>query len=458
MKLITVSNRLPNSLVKGNNGWFTKKAVGGLSTALDSLLFKRKSVWIGWSGLKSKDFTAQSSHFEEWKKDGYKAIDIPTDLIPKFYDNYVNELLWVVHHNQLSYVEIKSGGWQAYKDANELFCQAVLEEYEDGDTVWVHDFQLMLLPKLLRQIKSDMKIGYFHHIPFPPHDIFEVIPTGDQLLSALLEADYVSFHTNKYADNFRNSVESYGIKDYRAEIGVNPIGIDCKDFQETLLLPEIQSTIESVSDTFSNKKLILAVERLDYMKGITERLKSYELFLENYPEQHGKVVLVQVGVSSRTKVETYKSISREIDRMVGRINGEFSTLEWSPVIYLNKSLSRKELIVLYNVADVLWINSLVDGMNLVCKEYILSKGQKDGILMLSKFAGAMEDLSEAVMINPYSLETNANKLNLILKGELGSGQIPRLQEKVLQTDVANWGNNFLSSLDSIYEKNISVGR
>jgi trehalose 6-phosphate synthase/phosphatase len=314
---------------------------------------------------------------------------------------------------QLKY-EAKS--WEAYVEANRMFARAVVERYRPGDVIWIHDYQLLLLPQLLRDELPNANIGFFLHIPFPAGEIFAALPRREEVLSGLLGADLLGFQTHTHLQQFRLAlrrvlgIESkinevfLGSRDVRLD--AFPIGIAPKEY-EGLLNDATTCYYSEWVQRYAGQKVLLAVDRLDYTKGIPERLGAYAQLLRTAPDRKEKLILMQIGVPTREGIETYRELRTEVNQMVSEINGKFGTPHWTPVIYINRSIERPELVALYKLADVCWVGPLRDGMNLVAKEYVACKGDGDGVLVLSEFAGAAAEMGEALFINPFDQERTA---------------------------------------------------
>jgi trehalose 6-phosphate synthase/phosphatase len=468
-RVIVVSNRLPYTLKRmGGDSWRTEKSSGGLATALNPILKETNGLWIGWTGDVSGVINEkQKNVLARWaRRDRYIAVNLPPDTARGFYEGYSNGTLWPLFHNFPSLLRFDPDQWAAYVRANEIFRDVILEHYRPGDLIWIHDYHLMLLPQLLREAVPDAGIGFFLHIPFPSSSVFRILPKREELLRGLLGADYLAFHTYRYLQHFRGSMlrllgigsemerVAYGSRTVRLE--ALPIGIAPKEFRDLLENDKVtRNRLAELKERFKCCKIILGVDRLDYTKGIPERLRAFARLLAKWPEWRGRVVLIQVAVPSREHVDGYRQLRKEVDELVGRINGEWSTPDWSPVIYLRRSLPQAELAALYAVADVGLITALRDGLNLVAKEYIASKPDGDGVLVLSEFAGAAAEMGEAILINPYDEERTAEAVNRALSLSLPQRQerMSALYRRVEKNNVFAWGNRFVSNLnDSVRER------
>lgn len=461
-RLIVVSNRLPVTLRKGEDGhWTTERSSGGLASAMNPILRRSGGDWIGWPGAGGEENQEeQRSILQDWvQKDQYFAVDLPTDIAAGFYEGYSNQTLWPVFHNFPSQLKFEAKGWEAYVEANRIFCKAVVERYKPGDLVWVHDYQLMLLPQMLRDQLPDAAIGFFLHIPFPSSEVFPILPRREELLEGLLGADLVSFQTYGHLQQFRSALlRVLGFESKIAEVAVggrpirleaHPIGIASEGYTD--LASHDETTARHYSEwvaRYRGRKVLLAVDRLDYTKGIPERLRAYAHLLRTHAELREKVILIQVAVPTREGIETYQELRTEVNRLVGEINGKLGTPDWTPLVYINRSIEQAELVALYKLADVCWVGSLRDGMNLVAKEYVACKAEGDGVLVLSEFAGAAAEMGEALLINPFDEERTASTIEraLALEDEERRQRMKRLHTRVLHNNVFRWGDRFLSSL------------
>ncbi|HEU4391167.1 MAG TPA: trehalose-6-phosphate synthase, partial [Blastocatellia bacterium] len=360
-RVIVVSNRLPLTLKRAGGGWRTERSAGGLATAMQPILSRTNGIWIGWSGDMSTGSTqGRQDLLDRWRKNhGYIALDLPPQVAHGYYEGYANQTLWPLFHQFTSMVSFDSEHWKAYTEANLHFRDKVIQHIQRDDTVWIHDYQLMLLPQLLREAVPEARIGFFLHIPFPSSAMFRLLPRREQLLRGLLGADYLAFHTHSYLQHFRHCLlRILGMESEMDRVDTGgrfvrldalPIGIATRDFAR--LLNE-QSTVQRMTELrarFEGCQVLLAVDRLDYTKGVPERLRTYRRLLDRFPRLRGKVVLVQVAVPSRGQIPQYRELRREVDQLVGRINGEYSSADWTPIIYLRRVIPATELVALYAV-------------------------------------------------------------------------------------------------------------
>jgi trehalose 6-phosphate synthase/phosphatase len=424
--------------------------------------------WIGWAGSSGEeDQEERNSVLQEWaQKDQCFAVELPAEIAKGFYEGYSNQTLWPVFHNFPSQLKFDAKDWQAYIEANRIFCRAVVDRYKQGDLVWVHDYQLMLLPQMLRAELPDAAIGFFLHIPFPSSEIFPILPRREELLQGLLGADLVAFQTHGHLQQFRAALlRVLGLESKIAEVAVggrpirleaHPIGIAPEQYTDLLNHDETTAQLHAEwAARYRGRRVLLAVDRLDYTKGIPERLRAFAHLLRSSSELREKVVLIQVAVPTREGIETYQDLRTEVNRLVGEINGKLGTPGWTPVVYINRSIERAELVALYQLADVCWVGSLRDGMNLVAKEYVACKAEGDGVLVLSEFAGAAAEMGEALLINPFDEERTASSIEraLTLDEDERRQRMEHLHSRILHNNVFRWGERFLASLeDAVSER------
>jgi trehalose 6-phosphate synthase/phosphatase len=461
-RLIVISNRLPATLrAKSAGAWRAQKSSGGLAAAMNPVLKRRGGVWIGWPGDSSGiGDPARQEILDTWKSaDGLMPVEMPPDIADHFYKGYANQTLWPLFHHLPSRLTFDPQGWAAYSTANMLFRDEVVRNYREGDLLWVHDYQLMLLPKLLREALPRAAIGFFLHIPFPCSEVFRILPEREELLEGLLGADLVAFQTYSHLQHFRSTLRRVlGMESHldqveagrrKVRIEALPIGIASHEFTKILSFRETEQRLQELRTRYEGRKLLLAVDRMDYTKGIPERLRTYRHLLERCPALRGKIVLLQVAVPSRERIAN-NALRREVNELVGDINGHFATPNWTPVVYIRRGISRSELVALYAAADVAWIGPLRDGMNLVAKEYVVSKTTQDGVLVLSEFAGAAEEMGEALLINPNAEGRTAAVVEaaLLMGPEERRRRMRALQEQVHRNDVFAWSGRFLDTLQA----------
>ena len=466
MKLIIISNRLPLKASKSEKGEFTfSRSEGGLTTGLDSLEMDLEKHWVGWPGAFAETTEEQeeiTGHLDEFK---FHPVFLTADHIQNYYEGYSNSTLWPLCHYFYAFVEYEKKYWEAYKEVNEMFCQAAIPFIEPGDIVWVQDYQLMLLPQLLRKAIPGISIGYFHHIPFPSYELFRVLPERDELLNGLLGADLIGFHTYDYMRHFVSASErvldlhfkldQVSLENRIAYVDAFPMGINYNLYYDTAILPQVQEKALELKNNFGPHKLILSVDRLDYSKGIIHRLKGFALFLEKHPEYKEKVSMAMIIVPSRDNVDRYADLKTKIDETIGHINGMYSTINWTPVYYFYHSFDFEELVAMYHIADIALVTPLRDGMNLVAKEYLASKRDLPGVLILSEMAGAAIELTDSIIVNPNDIvEIEHAILEALEMPEAEQLRKLRLMQKIVSTHTVNkWASDFVTELQVIKQKN-----
>ena len=466
MKLIIISNRLPLKASKSESGEFEfSRSEGGLTTGLDSLKMDIERHWVGWPGAFAENDEEKeeiTKHLDTFK---FHPVFLTSEHIQNYYEGYSNSTLWPLCHYFYSFVVYENKFWESYKEVNELFCQAAIPFIEPGDIVWVQDYQLMLLPQLLRKAIPGISIGYFHHIPFPSYELFRVLPERDELLNGLLGADLIGFHTYDYMRHFVSASErvldlhfkldQVSLENRIAYVDAFPMGINYNLYYDTAILPQVQQKAKELKKSFGHHKLILSVDRLDYSKGIIHRLKGFALFLEKHPEYKEKVSMALIIVPSRDKVDRYADLKIKIDETIGSINGIYSTINWTPVYYFYHSFDFEELVAMYHIADIALVTPLRDGMNLVAKEYVAAKRDTTGVLILSEMAGAAIELTDAIIVNPNDIEEIERAIIQALEMP-HSEQLRRLKlmQKIVSTHTVNkWASDFVNELKVIKQKN-----
>lgn len=466
-KTIIVSNRLPLQVSIQENSLDISPSVGGLATGMKSVHTEGNGIWVGWSGIPEDELSPALADEVQTKIRKEKCVSVPltSQDIEEYYEGFSNRALWPLFHYFMEYTNFEQNEWEAYKRVNQKFAEVVLDNLEDGDTVWVHDYQLLLLPQLIKDQKPDTTIGFFLHIPFPSYEIFRTFPWRKEILSGMLGADLLGFHTYDYERHFLSSIKrilrldvqfnEINYHDRIIKVDSFPMGIDYDKFYNAALnhhsdaieKSDLRKRLET--HITEDKKLILSIDRMDYTKGIPNRIKAFEYFLDTYPEYKEKVRLVMLAVPSRSNVPQYQKLKRETDELVGRINGKFATVSWTPIWYFYRSLPFEDLIDLYISSDVALITPIRDGMNLVAKEYIATRTQGNGVLILSEMAGASKEMNEALVINPNSFQDYAANLKRALTMPLKEQEtrIKFLQKRLKRYDVEKWAEEFLKSLE-----------
>ena len=430
------------------------------------LMEKSDGLWLGWPGDALPDEPkGRATLMREWeKKHGYVAVEIPPKVSRSFYEGYANDTLWPLLHGFPTRVVFDPESWHAYENANERFADAVIGRLRPNDLIWAHDYQLMLVPQMIRKKRPEARIGFFLHIPFPSSEVFRIVPEREALLLGMLGADAIAFQTHTDLHNFRRSLlQVLGFDSRMDQVEVHnrtvrlealPIGISTNQWEELSTNDAgVRKRIAELDERHHGRKLMISVDRLDYTKGIPERMRTFGRLLQSSPEWRGKVTLVQVAVPSRERVPAYAELRREVAELVGEVNGDFGTPEWQPVVYLRRSINTEELAALYSAADVAWVGPLRDGMNLVAKEFVACQHGRDGVLVLSEFAGAAQELGEALRINPYDRERTAATIVRALEMDQAerSERMAALHERVRRNDAVAWAERFVSSLNSATE-------
>ncbi|MCH4183012.1 MAG: bifunctional alpha,alpha-trehalose-phosphate synthase (UDP-forming)/trehalose-phosphatase [Prevotella sp.] len=466
-KLYIVSNRLPvKATVDGKGNFSFIRSEGGLATGLDSLKTDYEKHWIGWPGMcfsRKKDQYEVKSSLEAMN---FHPIFLSQAQYKSYYEGYCNSMLWPLCHYFYGSAQYKKTYWESYKEVNQIFADEVCRLVGFGCWVWVQDYQLMLVPAMLRKKRPDLHVGFFLHIPFPSYELFRVLPERDDLLKGLLGADFIGFHTHDYLRHFMSSVErALHLEFHLEEVMVNgravhvdalPMGINYNLYHRAGRKPDVQAFVEEIKKSTIGCKLILSCDRLDYSKGILHRLMAFDLFLKSHHEYHGKVSMMMVVVPSRDKVEKYAELKRKIDEKIGQINGAYSKLGWLPIRYIYRALPFEQLMALYKLCDIALITPLRDGMNLVSKEYVASKSVDDpAVLILSEMAGASVELKDAVIVNPNDLNQIENALETALKmpREEQRRRLLSMQHIVSTFDIRQWAADFMKEWSNVIERN-----
>ena len=456
-RLLVVSNRAPVEVERGPDGVRIVRTVGGLAGALDDALRARGGVWIAWIGPHAGDELPAGTAGLPYP---IRAVRLKDREVNDYYNGFANQVLWPLCHTFPDRVRPQATYWKAYRQANERFAAAVQAEVEPGDLVWIHDFHLCLVPQMLRSAGVPARIGVFWHVPFPPPSVFGIVRWREDLLTGLLGADVIGFQTEPDAANFLASVRQFlelpvvdnpprvVIRGREVRVVALPIGIDYETFRAQASDPAVRAKAARLRETLGAEIVMLGVDRLDYTKGIPERLHAYERFLERHPQWRRRVCLVQLAVPSRDRLPEYRELKRTIDEAVGRIDGRFTYEGRAPIHYMYTALSRETLAAYYRAADVALVTPLRDGMNLVAKEYIASRSGEDGVLLLSEFAGAAEELREAVLVNPYDPEAIRRGLEICvaMSPEERRRRMRALDRRVAMRNVGWWTGAFLDRL------------
>jgi trehalose 6-phosphate synthase len=451
--LVIVANRLPVQRGQSRvNHWETSP--GGLVRALLSMLHHRRGAWVGWIGT-------PGDAPEPFEHDGVRLRPVPLSEgdLEQYYEGMSNDALWPLYHDAIRPSTFESTWWETSVRVNERFAEAAAEEAAPGAVVWVHDYHLQLVPLFLRDLRPDVRIGFFLHIPFPPQELFMRLPWREEVLRGLLAADVVGFQRRVAAENFasvaRRLVDAEGeppellFEDRRIHVGAFPISIDVAEFDEIARRPETSALAAEIRHRLGDPRtVLLGIDRLDYTKGIDLRLEAYQTLLRDGELDPRSCVMVQVAVPTREGIEHYQDERRRVEELVGEINGEFSTIGYPAVHYLHQSLPLEQLVALYQAADVMTVTPVRDGMNLVAKEFAASRVDEHGVLVLSEFAGAADELTEAVLVNPHDHEAVQRAILDAVDMEPKEARVRMLaiRETVARSDVRHWAAEFLALL------------
>ncbi|MCM3501556.1 alpha,alpha-trehalose-phosphate synthase (UDP-forming) [Microbacterium sp. P26] len=460
---VVVANRLPVDRTPDGEGW--RRSPGGLVTALEPVMRSAEGAWVGWAG--QADVTVEPFDF-----DGTHLVPVTLSAsdVQLYYEGFSNDTIWPLYHDVIAEPTYKRAWWDAYVKVNQRFAQAAADVTADSGIVWVQDYQLQLVPKMLREMRPDLTIGYFHHIPFPAYGLYAQLPWRKQVLEGLLGADVIGFQRVADAGNFARAVrrqlryetKASGILVPDAEGGTRvalakafPISIDAESYIELAQKPEIQQRAKEIREGLGNpRKILLGVDRLDYTKGIRHRLKAWGELLEDGRASVEDATLVQVASPSRERVEAYVQLRDEIEMTVGRINGDYDTTTHTAIRYLHQSYPREEMVALFLAADVMLVTALRDGMNLVAKEYVASRIDNRGVLVLSEFAGAADEMGSALLINPHDIDGLKDQIMRAIDmpaAEQGR-RMRALRKRVRDHDVEDWSQDFLEALSVFHEK------
>jgi trehalose 6-phosphate synthase/phosphatase len=460
-RLLIVANRLPITVSATEGGVEVQRSTGGLATGLMRPHENSDGLWIGWTGAPA-DLNPEQQAALDRELAAMRLVGVPlsADLVSRFYEGYANGVLWPLFHYLLEQIPLQVSHWDGYVDANEAFAEVVAAHYRPGDLIWVHDYQLFLLPGLLRDRLPGARIGFFLHIPFPSEELFRTLPSRDRLLRGVLGADLVGFHTPAYLRHFAISltdilglaveIDRVQLPGREVRLGVFPMGVDAGAIAAMAADPAIDGEVQAIRGDGS-VRILVGVDRLDYTKGIPRRLLAFERMLQTHPDLRERVRLVQVAVPSRTNVGAYQDFRSLVDGLVGRLNGAFGTPRWVPVHYIFRGLAESELVALYRAADVMLVTPLRDGMNLVAKEFVASRTDGEGVLVLSEFAGAAWELPEALQVNPYDVDGSAELYYraLTMPREERRARLAPLRTRVHTFDVHRWVATFLEHLAEI---------
>ncbi|MFO7965870.1 MAG: trehalose-6-phosphate synthase [Desulfobacterales bacterium] len=467
-RLIIISNRLPSTISQDDSGRFeVKDGSGGLVTAMVPVLRNRGGLWIGWPGTtKGKKHLIKKLLNETTDGTGYsfEPVMLTPEEVDSFYYGFANEIIWPLFHDLQTRCNFDPSYWKAYQAVNRKFAQSTHESIINGDHIWIHDYHLMMAGKNLREMGVTSKIGFFLHIPFPSPDLFFKLPWRYEVMEGLLSYDLVGFQTMRDRRNFirciralfrdvvireRGKVITAQVNDREIRIGNFPISIDFDEFARNAEKREVEDRVREVQEELDVEHIVLGIDRLDYTKGIPERLAAFEMALDRYPQLRGNMSLLQLVVPSRVTIPKYLELKEQLERKISEINGRYGRPGWTPIHYMFRSIDRQELLAFYRASDVAFITPLKDGMNLVAKEYCASNVEENGVLILSEFAGASAQLQRgALLVNPYHVESVAQTLFTATQMEPAQRQyrMKMMRKAIRRQDIYYWVEAFLNSV------------
>ena len=458
-RLILASNRLPVAIEEAESGSYNlRRTTGGLATGLAGPHRTTDGRWFGWPGVASEDGRLPEEVMRLLEAEGFRGVGLDQEEYRRYYLRACNRCIWPLLHGFVERVEFDPDDWDAYRRVNRRFADALLEEVRPGDLVFVHDFHLLLVPEMIRRAEPGVRIGFFLHVPFPPPSVFRVLPPRAEALRGLLGADVIGFHTLEYLRSFRSTARrvlgvdtmTHTIEHAGRRTGLmaRPLGIDTSVWERPDDDPEIAAELADLAEAADGRRVILGVERLDYTKGIPERLLAFRALLTDKPELVEQVVFFQIAVPSRTDVDDYRELKVEVERLAGEINARFGRVGLQPLHYQFSGVGPARLLALYRSADICLVTPLRDGLNLVAKEFVAARRENDGVLMLSEFTGAAWELTEALKVNPYDIHGMKEVLEraLAMSPEEQAQRMAPMRARVRQNDVHRWTTACLEAI------------
>ena len=467
MKTVIISNRLPVKIIEKDNEYIFTPSEGGLATGLGDVYKTGNSIWIGWPGIEVPE-ERQQEVIDKLSDLNLYPVFLTQDEINLYYEGFSNEVLWPVFHYLVTYAHYEQSYWDCYKSVNEKFAAAALKVLSKKDKIWIQDYQLLLLSGILRDKLPESTIGFFQHIPFPSYEIFRLIPWRVELLNGMLGADLIGFHTYDDVRHFlstatrllpvNSSANILNSNERQIVVEAFPMGIDFEKFSNLIAFNDVQREVEYFRAGKEDMKVILSIDRLDYSKGILERLKALELLLQTHPEYINKIELYMIVVPSRDTVPQYRDLKEQIDQFVGNLNARYRSINWIPVNYFYRSFPIEVLSALYSTSDICLVTPMRDGMNLVSKEYVASRNNNDGVLILSEMAGASKELTDAIIVNPNNMGDIMEAIVMALKMPLEEQQIrmKAMRDIVEKFNVKHWVNNFILRLNEVKDSQHSL--
>ena len=492
-QLLMVYHRLPYE-VKEINGVRERIAPQSPNGIIPSLLgfFRggRSGTWIAWEEAENKKENLRNVYVDEKKYPNLMVSRVPLSRkdIDLFYRVFSKEAFWPTIFSFIDKATFNHNHWDHFVKVNRLFAEKTAAEADHQAFVWIHDYNLWMVPGILRQLRPDLTIAFFHHTSFPPADIFNIIPWRGEIIGSLLQCDYIGFHIPRYVENFVDVVKSQmpvdvteeincterfltyscplgvekmtrsiNVSNRQVRLGAHPVGVNVDYIKELHSRPDTQNFIKEMRDQFGEKKIILSVERLDYVKGPLEKILAFKDFLDQHPEYHGKVELINICTPPSKGMKVYEKIQQELEQAIGKINGKYSKIGWTPIHFFFRAIPFEQLIAYYSIADIAWITPLRDGLNLVAKEYVATQGLKEddsGVLLLSEFAGASVELKYALLTNPYDRKSLKDGLfqALTMGKPHRQMRMKRLYESVKYFDIDFWGKEFLQEIENIHHE------